>query len=164
MKIKIVPWLFVLAAAAFCSGQDKAASAAAKKSAPKSLLRMDLLQMKARPAAAVKRDIFLPEGSSGPAAMSGRGMMMAGRIAPPAAPETASLEPTEPPFSGRYIGYIRGLKKITALVLFENQAAALEEGDMLGSIWKVVRITVEAVEIQGQGGASRTLPLEGERK
>lgn len=164
MRIKTVPWLFVLAAAALSSGQDKAASAAAKNSAPKSLLRMDLLHMKARPAAEVKRDIFLPAGPSGPAGMSGGGMMMPGRIAPQAAPETASMETLEPPFSARYIGYIRGLKKITALVLFENQATALEEGDLLGSIWKVARITVESVEIQGQDGASHTLPLEGERK
>lgn len=164
MKIKILPWLFVLAAAVFSSGQDKAAPAAAKKSAPKSLLRMDLLQMKARPAAEVKRDIFLPEGPSGTAAMAGGGMRMPGRIASQTAPETASPETTEPPFSARYIGYIRGLKKITALVLFENQAAALEEGDMLGSIWKVARITVESVEIQGRDGATRTLPLEGEKK
>ena len=164
MKIKIVPGLFVLAAAVLSSGQDKAPSAASKSPVPKSLVRMDLLQLKARPAAEVKRDIFLPEGPSGPAAMSGAGIMLPGRIAPQTAPEAVVPETTEPAFSARYIGYIRGAKKITALILFENQAAAIEEGDMLGAIWKVAKITVESVEIQGQDGASRTLPLEGERK
>ena len=69
MRTKLLPWLFVLAAAVASSGQDKTAPSDKKSAAPKSLLRMDLLQMKARPTAAVKRDIFLPQSPSGPAGL-----------------------------------------------------------------------------------------------
>jgi len=165
MKIKNAPWLlaFAVVAAAVSPAQDKAGPVEKTAVPPTSMIRMDLLQNKERPGAAAKRDIFIPQSQSAPMGMS-IGAMMDKRLPLPAGAESAAIEPQEASFSGHYIGYIRGKKRIIALILYENQAMALEEGDMLGPIWKVVKIMAEGIEIQGSDGALRTLPLEGERK
>lgn len=165
MKIRNIPWILVFAAfaAAASPAQDKAVPADKKAAPTISLLRMDLLQSKERRSAAVKRDIFIPQSQSVPMGMP-MGTMMDMRSPLPTAAEAAAMELQEASFNTRYIGYIRGKKRIIALILYENQAMALEEGDMLGPIWKVVKITAEGIEIQGPDGPSRTLPLEGERK
>jgi len=165
MKIKSIRWLLALAAvaAAVSPAQDKAGPAEKKAVPTASLIRMDLLQSKKRPGAEAERDLFLPQSQSASMGMS-MGAMMDRRSPLPAAMESAAMEPLEASFSPRYVGYIRGKIRITALVLYENQAMALEEGDMLGPIWKVVKITAEGIEIQGPDGSSRTFPLEGERK
>ena len=163
MKTRNIPWLlaFAAVAAAASPAQDKAGPADKKAAPTISLIRMDLLQSKERRSAAVKRDIFIPHSQSAPMGMP-MGTMMDKRSPLPTA--AVAMESQEASFNTRYVGYIRGKKRITAIILYENQAMALEEGDMLGSIWKVVKITAEGIEIQGSDGALQTLPLEGERK
>ena len=165
MRIKGIRWILALAAvAASVSPAQEKAGPAEKKAVPTAaLIRMDLLQNQKRPSPAVKRDLFLPQSESAPMGAPIPAMMNK-RPPFPTAGEAAAAEPQEASFNARYIGYIRGKIRITALVVFENQAMALEEGDMLGPIWKVVKITAEGIDIQGQDGSSRTLPLEGERK
>ncbi|MDP2916242.1 MAG: hypothetical protein Q8O91_12430 [Candidatus Aminicenantes bacterium] len=165
MKIKSIRWLLALAAvaAAVSPAQDKAGPAEKKAVPAASLIRMDLLQSKKRPGAEAKRDLFIPQSQSAPMGMP-MGAMMDRRSPLPTAAEAAAMESQEASFTARYVGYIRGKKRIIALILYENQAMALEEGDMLGPIWKVVKITAEGIEIQGSDGALQKLPLEGERK
>jgi len=165
MKTRHIPWLlaFAAVAAAASPAQDKAGPADKKAAPTISLIRMDLLQSKERRSAAVKRDIFIPQSQSGPMGMP-MGTMMDKRPPLPTSAEAAAMESQEASFNARYVGYIRGKKRIIAIILYENQAVALEEGDMLGPIWKVVKITAEEIEIQGSDGALQKLPLEGERK
>jgi len=166
MRIKLVFRIFVLTAvaAAVFPAQDKAVPANNKAGSVIPLIRMDLLKGKDRPSAAVKRDIFIPESASVPIGGPVGTIMMGERPPLPAAAETAAGPPPEATLNARYLGYIRGTTRLTALVLFENRAMALEEGEMLDTVWKVVKVTIEEIEIQGADGSPRTLALEGERK
>jgi len=126
------------------------------------LVRMDLLRKKEGDIAVVKRDIFVPQ-SSVPA------------FASPAAPlpgvrsNLPEVKPVEEPQeemspSLRYMGYIQGGRKFLALILFENQAMAVEEGELIGQIWKVIRVEAGEIEVQGAAEKTYKFALEGERK
>ncbi len=168
MKIKHILFIcFIcgLVGLAFGLSQDKT-SPAEKPGAlkvQKSLIRVDLLQKKERAAAFAKRDIFVPNTSAEPTAAPSlteegkRPSMNQGEGAVPAASQEAAL-------NLRYIGYIQAKSKFIALVLFEGQAVAVGEGDMLGSAWKVAKIAAGEIEIQGLDGKSQMFALEGERK
>ena len=165
MKIKHILFICGLAGAVFGLSQDKTSSAEKPGAlkAQKFLIRMDLLQKKERAAAFAKRDIFVPGSSVEPRATpSGadeakRPNMNQEEGAVPAAPQEAAL-------NLRYIGYIQAKSKFIALVLFEGQAVAVGEGDMLGSAWKVAKIAAGEIEIQGLDEKSQKFALEGERK
>jgi len=167
MRIKagLIFWVLAGAGLVLGFGQDKPSTAdkAAAAKVTKPLIRMDLLQKKDREIAFAKRDIFLPEsdfGSGGTSpAPSGVRMAKAG-----AAGESATPEPQALSLNVRYLGFIQAKQKITALVLFDGQAVSVAEGDMLGSVWKVVKISAGLIEIQGEDGKSQTFALEGERK
>jgi hypothetical protein len=68
------------------------------------------------------------------------------------------------PPSVRYVGFVRSQGRFMALVLVDGQAGALAEGDMAGTVGKVVKITATEIEILGADGNSLKFALEGERK
>jgi Tfp pilus assembly protein PilP len=76
----------------------------------------------------------------------------------------AAEELQEAVLSVRYIGYIQARQKIIALILFEEKATTVEEGDMLGELGRVIKVTSGELEIQGPDGKSQRFALEGERK
>jgi hypothetical protein len=167
MRIKtgLVLWGLAGAVLVLGFGQNKPSSGdtAAAAKATKPLIRMELLQKGDREAAFAKRDIFIPENGLGPggtlSASPGVRRTKAGAAGESAAPEPQALS-----LNVRYLGFIQTKQKMTALVLFEGQAVAVAEGDTLGSVWKVVKISAGLIEIQGEDGKSQTFALEGERK
>jgi hypothetical protein len=174
MKTKaIVGAGLVLAAAVFVFGQSKPAKT--KKADPDMvkgpLLRMDLLERNEGLFAGAKRDPFSP-GSFGLA--SYESSMPGAKIPSPPFRPASGLQPgaenageealPEPVVNVRYVGFVQGKEKLLALILFNGQAAAVAAGESLGNIWKVTRITVVEVEIQGPDGATLKFALEGERK
>ena len=144
----------------------KAAKAAAEKGV-KSLVRRDLLTLKKTEAAPPKRNIFAPRiGPSRPAEA-------AGPAQPQPAPDfSAGGEPAEaketapaPPVITvdlRYIGFIVSARRLVALVIFEGQAIAVVEGDVVGEGIRVGKVNREQVEVVLPDSSTRTFSLEGE--
>jgi hypothetical protein len=160
-------WIALLSCAGLASfglGQARK-PAAVKPSAPGTsarLVRLDLLSSGSPGAAAVRRDIFVPYSAAGELTFA---PPLNGKFQPArgAAPAGSAETPQETGPAIRYLGYIQGKKGTVGLVLFGGQAQAVAAGDVLGSAWKVVKITTEILEVQGSDGKTRTFALEGER-
>ena len=155
----------VLAAASGASAQTAAPrakkQAAARPSGP--LIRKDLLASLRTVPSPVRRDIFLPQGPGAEAPLA-LPTLLGGRPRPAAAPVEEKPVDEAPPVLVRYVGFIRSQGKFLALVLIDGQAAALAEGDLAGTVGKVVRIAAGEIEIQGADGKPLKIALEGERK
>jgi hypothetical protein len=157
-----------LALLAFLGGTILAGAAqeraAAGKTAPpvRSLIRKEWIKPPAVPPAPPRRDIFSPQGG---------GMIDEERTPLPgirpggqAVVQKKADEAGVPPaFDLRYIGFSQAgaSKKIVALVLFEGQAAAIEEGDTIGPGHKVLKITAQQIEIQAPDGKTLTFVWVG---
>jgi len=165
MRIRVIAVVLgaVLAAAPAASAQNAALPAkkpaAAKPSGP--LIRKDLLAALRTAPASLRRDLFLPQGPGAPLALP---TLLGGRPRPAAAPVEEKPADEAPPVLVRYVGFIRSQGKFLALVLIDGQAAALAEGDLAGTVGKVVRIAAGEIEIQGADGKPLKIALEGERK
>jgi hypothetical protein len=125
------------------------------------IVRMDLLPKKDRPAMSIRRDIFLPQAPG--AGLSPEFDELTGRPIQ-LRPGGGEIKAPEPSLAVRYIGYIRGKEKITALIFFEGQVLAVSEGDPLGQAWKIASISTTEIEIRGEDGTTQKFALEGERK
>ncbi|MFQ5721285.1 MAG: hypothetical protein ACE5GI_02175 [Candidatus Aminicenantales bacterium] len=68
------------------------------------------------------------------------------------------------PLDLRYIGYIDNGEKIVALIIFEGQAVAVQEGDKLNEKIKVGKITTREIEIIGPGHHRQQYSLQGEKE
>jgi hypothetical protein len=155
-KFRVLTLAAVLLLTGDLPAQDK--KPAAKPEAAKSLIRKEWLQVPAVPAAPPRRDIFSAFGGFTPGAAEATTQIPVNKKTP----ET-QIEEAPPVLALRYIGYSRasGTKKIVALVMVDAQASAVEEGETLPQGYKVVRITVKEIEVQGPDGKSVTFALEG---
>jgi hypothetical protein len=64
----------------------------------------------------------------------------------------------------RYVGYIVSGEKIVALIFFEENVLAVEEGEVIAEGVEVEKITPVEIEITGPDSKKRKYPLEGEDK
>ena len=64
----------------------------------------------------------------------------------------------------RYVGYIVSGEKIVALIFFEENVLAVEEGEVIAEGVVVEKITPVEIEITGPDSKKRKYPLEGEDK
>ena len=126
-----------------------------------SLVRKDLLLKREREFKPPRRNIFSPESSL-------RGEFIAENQevgANPLGIEASSKEDeSQAAIPIRYIGYIDSPQKIIGLIIFENEALAVEEGELLRMGIKVGKITPSEIEIIGPDSAKRKFSLEGERE
>ena len=65
-------------------------------------------------------------------------------------------------FGLRYIGYVKSGQKITALILFEGEALAVDVGEEIAEDVSISKITLENITMIGPDQEPRTFPLEGE--
>jgi len=148
--------IFILTAT-FCFAPQKKVPEEVKG---KSLIRIDLLVRKARDTAGPRRNIFAPQASLRQELFEEQATERNPQVS-----EALSKESTPPSLINlRYIGYIVSPLKIIGLVIFEDEALAVEEGETLSEGIKVGKITLEEIEIVGPGGASSKFPLEGEKE
>ena len=68
------------------------------------------------------------------------------------------------PLDIRYVGYIISGEKITALIIFEGNAIAVEKGEMISEGVKIGEIKLTEIEIIGSDSEKRKYPLEGEKE
>jgi hypothetical protein len=64
----------------------------------------------------------------------------------------------------RYIGYIESGHRIVALIIFEEEALAVEEGEMISQDVRVGKVTPEEIELIGPDSKKRKYSLEGEEE
>jgi Tfp pilus assembly protein PilP len=62
----------------------------------------------------------------------------------------------------RYMGYVKSGSKITALIVFQGEALAVEKGEMIALELQVVEITTEEIEVIGPDRQLLKFPLEGD--
>jgi len=69
-----------------------------------------------------------------------------------------------PSLNIRYIGYIHSGDRIVGLIIFEGNALAVENGEMISAGVKIGKITPEEIEIIGPDSEIRKYSLEGEKE
>jgi len=147
--------------------QAARASKAAADKGVKSLLRRDLLNLKKPEAAPPKRNIFAPRIGPNRPGEAARALeplpasdFSAGEE-PAGAKETAPAPPVIT-VDLRYIGFIVSARRLVALVVFEGQAIAVVEGDVVGEGIRVGKVNRDEIEVVLPDSSTRTFPLEGE--
>ena len=67
------------------------------------------------------------------------------------------------PVNIRYIGYVISDEKMVGLIVFEGNALAVENGEVISEGVKIGKITTEMIEIIGSDSQKRRYQLEGEK-
>lgn len=141
-----------------CAGV-MALAAPQNRPADKPLVRKDLLVFGKGTAAPPLRDIFRPRTvESGPVAMPA--------VRPAAKPAAAGPVPEAPPTFDLNISYIGSVKsggQTLALILRGGLTESVREGDEIVPGYKVVRLTAEAIVVQGPSGETKTFQKQGDR-
>jgi len=143
----------------FCMavGEEKSDKGKTESKKTESLIRKELLYRERKELKPPKRNIFSPQSS-------GVGEENLGTLgAPQGLQQTENtVEASSSPLNLRYIGYIDSGQKIVALIIFEGQAVAVEEGERISEQVTVGKITTKEIEIIGPGDEKRNFSLEGE--
>ncbi len=130
------------------------------KANPKgSFIRMDLLRAEKKPLPPAPRSIFTAQESKYPTIDTAKlqeeieKIEQSGGIQREQSGEYLDL---------RYIGYVRSGNKIVALVIFQGEAIAIAEGEMIVEGITVKTIGLEEIEVIGPDSNTRMFSLEGE--
>lgn len=124
-----------------------------------SFIRMDLLRAEKKPLPPAPRSIFTARRFGVQNIDSTRLQEQIEKVE-----ETGSLQREQ---SGeyldlRYIGYVRSGTKIVALVIFQGEALAVAEGEMIADGITVKTIGLEEIEVIGPDSKPSMFSLEGE--
>ncbi len=153
--------LVLFLAGVFClwGQQEKGPDEKKETEEAKSLIRKDLLIKKEDAPQRPRRNIFSPRGTAV------REEDVATLISPREIQEQEAMTDEETSFfdvSLRYIGYIDTGQRIVALIIFEGEAIAVEEGEMISEQFKVGEVTRDTLSIVGPGDEIKEFLLEGE--
>ncbi|OGD18504.1 MAG: hypothetical protein A2W03_05135 [Candidatus Aminicenantes bacterium RBG_16_63_16] len=175
----IAVWLVLLGvvplAVAPAAGAQTGPQAAEEDKVPP-LVRMDLLGLAPVPAAPPKRNIFSPRtGLSsrlepvapiGEVRAAGPPPVNPGEAAavPPAQAEAGSTAAPAFSIDLRFIGFVESqrTRKIIGLVIFQGQALAVDEGEVISEGIRIGKIRREEIEVILPDSSTRTFSLEGE--
>ena len=161
---KIMRTMTFAAAALLPAAAFPAAGPVSGTEARPPLVRRDLIRTTAPEFPKIKRDLFstvpftdaetdFSAGPGGPTSTEGPG-------GPPKKEEPA----LPPPPSVRYLGFLRNLpqKTITAIVLIDDKAWAVSEGDVFAFGWSALKISDEEIELLNPLGEKLVFLYEGE--
>jgi len=145
-----------------CSGQpaQKATGQGPGVGPAKPLIRKDLLRKKTRNAAAVRRDPFSPQSNFANTALPP--VLPKGKTTP----DEDITPPEAPSLTLHYIGFSENVSqhKFVAMVFFQEQVTAVQEGDTLGPGFKIRKITAKELQVEGPDGKILTFSLGGEQQ
>lgn len=125
------------------------------------LIRKDLLNLDIKKLDPPKRNIFTPNSSGFQETNAFRDLNESQLTG---LPEIETLEAELPLVlaSGlKYIGYVKAGQKITALILFEGEALAVDVGEEIAEGVSISKITPEDITVIGPDQEPRKVPLEG---
>lgn len=125
------------------------------------LVRMDLLVVPERTLERSQRNIFTVRMSGGVDAEMNNALRNRENIES----NPAALQDEQARFSVniRYMGYVKSGLKITALIVFEGEALAVDKGEMIALDLQIAEISTEEIQVIGPDRAKLTFPLEGDR-
>jgi hypothetical protein len=123
----------------------------------KPLVRKDLLVFGSGEIAAPIRDIFRPM-TTAPLVVrrAGEPAVKSAAVPRPDAPRSFTLNLS-------YIGSIKSGGQTIALVLRNGQTVSVGEGDEIAPGYKVVKVTAEAIVVQGPNSERKTFSRQGDR-
>jgi len=133
-----------------------------EKRPPVGLIRKDLLVLEIKKLDPPKRNIFTPNSAGMQEIDEFEEMNEIQRA------EQQNIEALEAELSSvralglRFIGYVKSGQKITALILFEGEALAVDVGEEIAEGVSILKITLEDITVLGPDQEPRTFPLEGE--
>jgi len=132
--------------------------------ARKSLIRKDLLFEKREKLSPPRRNIFsaLAERQTQAGTLSQE--VGIGQEASSQSREDSEVYSDEAKLDLRYLGYIKSGQKIIALVIFEGEALAVVEGEMISGGIRIGKVTPEEVEVIGASSQKWKYSLEGEEE
>jgi hypothetical protein len=142
--------------------QDKPQKIESPKDSADSFIRMDLLTAEKKPVPPPGRNIFTVGSASAAEELSPEEIEE--RIAEAVnAQNTGSQgEKTLSSLNLRYLGYVLSGRKIVGLIVFESEAMAVVEGDVITEGYTVGRISSENIEVAGPDSTSVMFTIEGE--
>ncbi len=150
--------LFLFFTAVIFSQQEKTE----EKRPPVGLIRKDLLAFEIKKLDPPKRNIFTPNSAGMQEIDEFEDMNEIQRAG------QQNIEALEAELSSvralglRFIGYVKSGQKITALILFEGEALAVDVGEEIAEGVSISKITLEDITVIGPDQEPRKFPLEGE--
>jgi len=147
---------------AFISSQDKNQEKTEKKRLPVSLIRKDLLALDVKKLDPPKRNIFTPNSTGGQEIGEFEDMNKRQQAELQNIEALDAERPSVRALGLRYIGYVKSGQKITALILFEGEALAVDVGEEIAEGVSISKITLEGITVIGPGQKPQMFPLEGE--
>ncbi|MHB8054153.1 MAG: hypothetical protein ACYDH3_02765 [Candidatus Aminicenantales bacterium] len=127
------------------------------------LIRRDLIRTTAPVFAEIKRDLFstVPFVAGGGDVAGVPGVPGSGQPGSPRKEE----ELLPPPADVRYVGFVRNVpqKTLVAIVLIDDKAWAISEGELFAFGWSALKVTDKEVELQNPLGKKLVFMYEGER-
>jgi hypothetical protein len=158
-KKRVSYLLIVFFCLGFCLvvGEDIKDKEEAKQKETGSIIRKELLYRERKELKAPRRNIFSPQVSGSTEENLGTLGVPQGLQEEGSLPEASSSS-----LSLRYIGYIDAGHRVVALIVFEGQAVAVEEGERINEQFTVGKITTKEIEIIGPGNEKKNYSLEGE--
>ncbi len=157
--ISLVLFLFLTAS---IQSQDKNQEKTEKKQPPVSLVRKDLLALDVKKLDPPKRNIFTPNSAGGQEIVELGEMNIRQQAEQQNLGALETELPSVPMIGLKYIGYVKSGQKITALILFEGEALAVDVGEEIAEGVSISKITLENITMIGPDREPRTFPLEGE--
>ena len=149
---------------AFLSSQspDQKTKKTEEKPPPPELIRKDLLVFENAELKPPKRNIFTPQSTGIQNPEDFEEQFERERAEQLEVDAMVQEEAALQSLGIRYIGYVKSPRKITALILFEGEALAVNEGEEIAVGVTVSSITLEDIEVIGPDQKPRKFPLEGE--
>ncbi len=145
---------------AFISSQDKNQKKTEIKRPPVSLIRRDLLVLDKKKLDPPKRNIFTPNsaGSQESSAFEDIDERQQAEQQNMEALESGPLSLSS--LAIRYIGYVKSGQRITAMIIFEGEALAVDVGEEIAEGVSISMITLEDITVIGPDKEPRKFPLE----
>lgn len=146
----------LLAAALFVSGDDS----------PRPLVRRDLIRTASPEFPKIKRDIFstIPFAPAEGDFAAGPGGLGESGVGRPGGTRDKAEPALPPPAEVRYVGFIRNLPRrtVTAIVLIDEKAWAVSEGEVFAFGWSALKVSDEEIELLNPLGEKLVFLFEGE--
>jgi hypothetical protein len=144
------------------SSQDKNQEKEEEKRPPVGLIRMDLLTQKINKLDPPKRNIFVPNSAGRLEVEELENLIERQPVELPNIEALEAEQISPRPLGLRYIGYVKSGQKITALILFEGEALAVDVGEEIAEGVSISKITLEDITVIGPSQEPWKFPLEGE--
>jgi len=154
---------FLLVGLNILAVNKKAKEKAVNSKGKQSLVRKELLTIKRKEPSSPRRNIFSPRLSRIKNSQVGMETSLNSKSLE-ISQASGSIETSSSLLDVRYIGYIDSGEKIVALIIFEGQALAVQEGEKLSEEMVVGKVTTKQIEIIGPGPRRQKYSLQGEEE